>query len=322
MTWLSAWVHSRCEAALRVVSVGSRTLRCSWRCAPQEPSTWSYLRTNFQGCAPARRCEARLAIARGRNGQGPGVLAARWGGGAGVAFCPKQGFAQREQSPTQRRRLLPDARFRPRSSPAPSARRSSVAPRRGLPTSLASSTGACAVHRAVPGFSSHLGTFYFEAYVSSAALSSMTVPATAVPEAAPRGRVLPALGRAVLQGHLLLRSLGLGRLRRPRVRPRCPRCPRERHHVSPPPGRRSAAPEGRRGPPSAWGPPSGRRRSAAVQRRRLLLGAARAAWWRPYMYERFLCSILIFCRAYAAPFMYTTHECSSRGTSLCWQALE
>ena len=176
----------------------------------------------------------------------------------------------------------------PRPSSAPSARRSSAAPRRGLPTTLASSTDACAVPAVRrPRVLLALGHLLLRGHCLDGRVLLDDRVHDGHPRSRPRGRVLPALGRAVL-----LRSPGLCRSRRPRVRPRCPRWPRERHqwprrraneaplpraaktrgrhHVVSPPRQRSAA-DGRQ---NAWATPCG---PAAGPTKRRSRGPPRAA---------------------------------------------
>jgi hypothetical protein len=292
------------------------------------PSESSGLRacSQWRG-APSESTRAK----RARTG---GVFATRWGEGAGLAFCPKQGFAQRKQSSAQRRRLFPGERFRPasivgafcpsqqfRPAPGPSHHprlldrrlcRPRGPPPPGSPRTWPPSSSRPlprrprSPRRSCPRWPSQKpppGPGSLRSRPDRPSPKPWAWPSPPFPDPPPLSPLTPGAppcGPAA--GSTKRRSRGpptrvgatMWPHRRANEAPLTAAKTRGRHHVAPPPGRRSAAPEGHRGPPGAWGPPSGRRRGADVQRRRLLLDAERAAGGGSKFLNRFL---FIFCRA-------------------------
>jgi hypothetical protein len=129
-----------------------------------------------------------------------------------VVVLPRRGCARHRMTPVCAGPAWPSARrtvaqlCAPRPSPAPSARRSSAAPRWGLPTTLASSTDAQGRPRVLLA----LGHLLFRGLCLGRVLLNDRVH-DGRPRSRPRGQVLPALGPSVLQGPLLLKGPGLRR---------------------------------------------------------------------------------------------------------------
>jgi hypothetical protein len=219
---LSAWVHARCDASHAVLH---KNLRCG--ATSERIFRISRLLT--------------VAKARGRRGQGPGVLATRWGGRrrglclVGRALLDDRAHDSRLRSP--RGRVLP-AFGRTALQGHLLLRSPGLGPKRGYKLPFSSSLSlSLSLERTIGRLRRSSGRGGSKGMKGHGDDASMWPTRRRQRSAAPEG--LPRAAKTRGRNHVAFH-------RRANEAPLTAAKARGRHHVAPPPGRRSAAPEGRR----------------------------------------------------------------------------